>query len=114
MEVRLIPISGCLNVFLGVMTLGVAPLGTWIAQRSWPKRVDEEGLVTRGGKRIPWSAITKVTKVITRIQNGAATTEHYELRSPQGKVVVAVYRLENGAAVWAYIWERLPEAAKGV
>jgi hypothetical protein len=113
MEVKIIPVSGCMMVFLGVMTLGIAPLAQWIMQKSWPKLVDEQGLVTRGGSRIAWGEFTKAVKVLTRVTRGSsAATEHYELFSPKGKVVVAAYRLENGAAVTDYVWQRLPDSAK--
>ena len=113
MEVKIIPVSGCMMVFLGVMTLGIAPLAQWIMQKSWPKLVDEQGLVTRGGSRIAWGEFTKAVKVLTHVTRGSsATTEHYELFSPKGKVVVAAYRLENGAAVMDYVWQRLPDSAK--
>jgi hypothetical protein len=113
MEVKIKPLSGCLVVFLAVVTLGVAPLGQWIVQRSWPRRVDEEGLETRGGKRIAWRDFNKVVRVLTQVTRGSsARTEHYELFSAQGKVVVAAYRLENGDQVLDYIWQRLPEEAK--
>jgi hypothetical protein len=99
-----------MTVFLAVFTLGVAPLGQWINERSWPKQVDDQGLLTRGGTRIAWSEFTRAVKVITRVNSG--TIERYDLHSPQGKVVVAAYRLEDGDAVMNYIWQRLPDAAK--
>ncbi len=111
MNVRIIPISGCLQVFLGIMTLGVAPLLAWLNQRSWPKTVDEQGLITRGGKRIAWNEFTRATKVVTRIGRSSTATKHFELKSPKGRVVVAPYRLENGGKVLEYVWQRLPEKA---
>lgn len=110
MEVKIVPVSGCLKVFLGVMTLGVAPLMTWINERNWPGLVDEQGLVTRGGTRIAWNEFTRVTKVFTKV--GSTRTEHLELSFPKGRVVVAAYRLVNGEQVLSYIWQRLPERAK--
>jgi len=113
MDVKIIPISGCLQVVLAVLTLGVAPLAQWIVQRGWPKTLDEQGLVTRGGKRIAWSEFTKIVRVRTQVTQGSSSTvEHFDLHSPKGKVSVAAYRLENGDAVLDYIWQRLPEAAK--
>jgi hypothetical protein len=112
MEIKVKPISGCLNVILTVFTLGVYPLAAWLNMRNWPKRVDEQGLVTRGGKRIAWSEFTKFTKVITDINRGAAKTEHFELRHAGGKVVVAEYRLENGAQILDHLWNHLPEQVK--
>ena len=112
MEVKIIPVSGCLKVFLGVMTLGVAPLMGWLTERKWPKSVDEQGLVTRGGTRVAWNGFTKVTKVITNV--GGGQTEHYEMAYPQGKVVVAAYRLVDGQQILNYILQRLPASAKQV
>jgi hypothetical protein len=110
MDVKIMPVSGCLKVFLGVMTLGVAPLMGWLNERKWPKSVDEQGLVTRGGTRVPWSEFTKITKVITKV--GGGKTEHFELSYPQGKIVVAPYRLVDGQQILDYIWQRLPAASK--
>ncbi len=108
MEVRIRPLSGCLRVFLGVMTLGVAPLLARLNERHWPQSIDEQGLLTRGGTRISWNEFTKITKVITTI-NGGGKTEHFELKYPKGKVVVAPYRLEDGQRVLDYIVRHLPE-----
>jgi hypothetical protein len=99
-------------VFLGAMTLGVAPVMAWIHERNWPSLVDEQGLVTRGGTRIAWNEFTRVTKIFTKV--GSTRTEHFELASPKGKVVVAAYRLVNGEHILNYIWQRLPERAKQV
>ena len=112
MEIKIIPVSGCIQIFLGVFTLGVAPLAGWLSERRWPQSVDEQGLTTRGGTRIAWNEFTKVTKVITRIGRTSNKTEHYELSGSKGKVVVAPYRLEKGSQVFDYIWRRLPERIK--
>ncbi len=109
MEVKIIRLNGCMNVLLAVLTLGVFPLAYFIQTRSWPKLVDEEGLVTKGGKRIAWNEFTKITKVVTRVTRGSSSSvEHYELRSPKGKVIVAVYRLVDGQQVFDYITRHLP------
>jgi hypothetical protein len=110
MEVKVIPMSGCMMLILGVFTLGVAPIGIKLNERNWPKLLDEQGLVTRGGKRIEWSEFTKFQKVITRVQG--TTTERFDLHSPKGIVAVVVYRLQEGDQVLEYIWQRLPESAK--
>src|SRR5215207_8295989 len=109
MDIKIKPVSGCLQIFLGVFTFGVAPLAGWLSQRTWPQSVDDKGLTTRGGTRIAWDEFTKVTKVITRIGRTSTKTEHYELSGSKGKVVVAPYRLENGTQVVDYIWLRLPQ-----
>ena len=112
MDVKIIPVSGCIQIFLGVATFGVAPLAGWINERKWPRSVDEQGLTTRGGARVAWDEFTEIKRVITRIGQTSNTTEHYELSGSKGKVVVAPYRLENGAQVFDYIWRRLPERLK--
>jgi hypothetical protein len=110
MKVEIKPLSGCMKITLGVLTLGVFPLFYWLNLRNWPKLVDEQGLVTRKGTRIEWSQFTKFKKVITYMRGGQI--EHFELSSPKGKIVVAPYRLVNGDQVLDYIWQRLPEQAK--
>jgi len=112
MQVEVKPIPGCANIFLSLVTLGIYPLMAWLNLRGWPHAVDEQGLVTRAGSKIAWNEFTKITKVITRIGRTGATTTHYELQSPKGKVVVAPYRLEDGDKVFDYVWQHLPEQAK--
>lgn len=110
MDVEIKPLSGCMVVTLGILTLGLFPVFNWFNTRSWPKLLDEQGLVTRKGTRIPWDQVTKFRKVVTSMRG--ATTEHYEMFSPQGKVVVVDYRLVNGGEVLDYIWEHISEEAK--
>lgn len=113
MDVKVKKISGCVLVFLACATLGVSAIAQWILQRSWPRKVDDEGLETRGGKRIAWNEFTKSVRVFTHVsRTSSAGTVHFELFSPKGRVIVAPYRLEDGDAVLNYIWQRLPETAK--
>lgn len=113
MEVKFVKPSGCLMLFLGVLSLGVAPLVIWWQQRSWPARVDETGLTTRAGKFIPWHAFTRVVHVATQLGSGATATrvERLELHSPSGKVLVPTERLLNSEQVIGYILDHLPEQA---
>ncbi len=110
MEVRVAPMSGCMMLFLGVFTLGIAPISIKLKERNWPKRVDEQGLLTRSGKQIAWNEFTKIEKVITRVQG--TITERYDLHSPKGTVSIVVHRLVDGDKVLQYIWEQLPEHVK--
>jgi hypothetical protein len=113
MEIKIKPLGGCVSIILAILTLGIAPLAIWISERGWPKLVDEQGLVTRGGKRIAWAEFTRASRVLTQVTRGSSSTvEYYELFSPRGKVVVVAYRLENGQQVFDYIWQHLPEQAK--
>ncbi len=112
MEVKKLPFSGCLQFILGIFTVGVFPLVVWLSERNWPKSMDEQCLVTRGGRRIDWTDFNKITKVVTQVNRGSAGIEKYELQYPQGKVDVVVYRLEQGQQVLEYIWKRLPDQIK--
>ncbi len=97
-------------VLLGVLTLGIAPLAISLQMRSWPARLDEKGVTTRGGKYIRWDEFSRAVRVTTRIASGM-TVERYELHSPQGKVLVPTERLVDGERVAQYILDRLPERA---
>jgi hypothetical protein len=108
MGVRVLPLSGCMNVMLGVCTLGIAPLAQYLTERSWPKTLGE-GLVARGGTRIAWDDVTRITHVTTNV-NGAQA-ERYELRTMWGKVNIVVPRLERGREVLAYVLDHVPEGA---
>lgn len=112
MEVRVLPMSGCMMLFLGVFTLGIAPITIKLKERNWPKRVDEQGLLTRGGKFIAWNEFSKVEKVITKLEGSGITTERYDLYSPKGTVSIVAYRLVDGDKILQYVWERLPEHVK--
>jgi hypothetical protein len=110
LDVKPIPLNGCLMLVLGICTLGIAPLGIKLKERSWPMLLDEEGLVTRGGNRIAWDEFTKIEKVVTRVQG--TWVERYDLHSPKGKVSVVVYRLQDGPEILEMIWQRLPDKIK--
>lgn len=111
MQVNVRPLSGCTTVLLGVFTLGIAPLSIWLKERSWPKELNEQGLLTRGGKFIAWSEFTKVRKVVTRV-GGGVTTERYDLHSPKGKVSIVPDRIDDARAVLEYVWDHLPASVR--
>ncbi|RMH01735.1 MAG: hypothetical protein D6706_01450 [Chloroflexi bacterium] len=113
MEVKYVKSSGCFMVFLGIFSLGIAPLAIWWQQRSWPAYIDETGLTTRAGKFIPWNEFTRVVRVATQLGSGATATrvERLELHSPSGKVLVPTERLLDSTQVVAYILDHLPEQA---
>lgn len=110
MEVKIIPMPGCLLLILGVCTLGVATLAIKAKEKHWPKVVDDDGLITTGGKRYGWADFTKVVKVVTDVDG--TVTERYDLQSAKGTVGLFLGRIENAEEVFNYIWERLPDTAK--
>ncbi len=107
MEVKIVKSQGCLMALLGVLTLGLGPLMVYLQQRQWPARLDAAGVTTRGGKFIPWTAFTRVTRTTTRVTLGAAV-ERYDLYAPAGHVIVPPGRLVNGQQVVAYLLAHLP------
>lgn len=107
MDIQVKPLPGCNSVFLGVLSLGIAPLIIKIQERRWPASVDEQGLTTKSGKQIAWQDFTKAVKVIQNTQG--TMTERYDLHYADGVVPIVVYRLENGPRVLDYILEHLPE-----
>ena len=96
MDVQPYRLSGCLMVFLGVMTLGVSPLFIWLSRRKWPRHLDENGMTLANGNHIPWNEFTRVRKVRVIGQGGALLAERYDLRSTRGKASVVSTHLHDG------------------
>ncbi len=116
MEVERKPMSGCMkvfvNIFLGIASVGIIPIVKWANDRKWPKSLDEQGLVTHGGKRIAWNEFTKVIEVIALNKATKETLVHHELVSRKGKVPLDTDALVNGQQVSDYIFQHLPAEAK--
>jgi hypothetical protein len=109
MEVKLRrALPGCLGIPLSIMTLGIFPLMLRNIERNYfPATVDDEGVVTRGGKRILWSEFTKVRKVM--VKNGMSQyLLEYHFDSPKGRVAFHLGRIENIEQVLQFVWIRIP------
>lgn len=80
MEVRLNKtIPGCVYALCTLWTLGLFPLFLRYTEHVFPKQLDDEGLVTRGGTRIAWKDFTRVQKITTKGSGGGILAVEYSL-----------------------------------
>jgi hypothetical protein len=125
-EVQLRPsVPGCVTMPLGCLSLGLVPLLTVWGERHFVRRMDQLGLVTRGGKRIAWSEFTSIKRSQGVVGPGRrvlqvnvsddlysptthATSDEYLLGSPKGRVSVPFWRAANGDEVRAFTLEHVP------
>lgn len=45
---------------LGPLTLGLGSLGLWFWAQRWPRRLDEDGILLRNGRKVRWSDINRL------------------------------------------------------
>lgn len=100
-EVRPIALPGCFSVVAGLITLGVAPLVIWLAERRWLSDMNADGFTTRAGKRYRWREVRAIRQVSTWVDH--VRTERWDLETDQGAVAhIVVHRLHQGEQVLAY------------
>ena len=104
------PMGGCMMVFIAVATFGVYPLLRRLIERRFVRTMDDEGFVTRGGQRVPWSEITRITHV-SREMDGRVMSDEYDVRSPQGRTCLPMSRTSNVREVLDYFIQRVPQEA---
>lgn len=108
MEVKLRPpFHGCLIALLSLMTLGLFPLLRRMGERHFIKSMSEDGIVTRGGRRIAWADITHVRRTIGTVQ-GVAMSDEFKLRSRKGSASLPTWRAANAEEAQAYFLAHLP------
>jgi hypothetical protein len=125
-EVELRPgVPGCVTLPLALMSLGTIPLLMRWNERRFVRRMDEQGVETRGGKQIAWQEFTRIeraqssmragrTALQTRTSNdlygpaGHGLSDEFLLASPKGRVSVPLWRARNRDAVRAFTLEHLP------
>lgn len=126
LEVELRPgVPGCITLPLALMSLGAIPLLMRWNERRFVRRMDEQGVETRGGKRIAWQEFTRIERAQTSIRSGRTAlqtrisddiyaskgrglSDEYLLESPRGRVSVPLWRTKNRDAVRAFTLEHLP------
>jgi hypothetical protein len=118
-EVQLRPgAPGCLRYPVSVLTLGLYPLMARLAERKFIRRMDEQGVETRGGQRIAWNEFTR----IRRVRSGYGTpgsrptatwSDEFILGSPRGKVSLPTWRTVNAKEAVDYALARLPRTIAG-
>jgi len=112
-EVTLRPAPfGVLRGCLGIVTLGLIP---WMLRRQEDRfiaRMDDTGFVTRGGKQIAWTDVTRVRRV-QGTMNGNVLSDELQLSTPRGTVSLPLWRAEDPVAIRAYALQRLPHLRVG-
>lgn len=109
-EVKLRPgVHGCITLPLAIMTLGLVPLLMRVGARHFIARMDESGLVTRGGTRIAWNEIERVQRTVGKVQ-GMKMSDELLLFSPRGRASLPIWRTENAEEALAWFMSRAPGA----
>ena len=104
------PMGGCMMVFIAVATLGAYPLIRRLVERRYIHRMDDQGFVTRAGKRVQWDEITRITH-IEREMDGKIMSGEYDVRSPQGRTCLPLSRIGNLREVHDFFIARVPQGA---
>ncbi len=114
MEIKLLPRPfGCVLVPVQILTLGLATLALRAAERHFPKRMDDDGVETRGGKQIKWAAITGV-RPIRHVMGPKVIAEEVIFDSPQGRFALHSRRIANYEEMKAFALARVPKTATKV
>jgi hypothetical protein len=113
MEVKLLPRPvGCLLVPIQIVTLGLLTLLLRSAEGKFPRRMDEQGVETRGGKRIAWADVTSVRKQ-RYVMGPKSIAEEVIFSSPRGRFSIHSRRIGNYEELTRYALQRVPPAAIG-
>lgn len=113
MDVQLTPRPfGCFIVFLGLISFWIIPLMLRSREGVFPKRLDDEGIMTRAGKRIPWSDLKSVKHLRYKLRGGRSVMEEYNFTSSQGRVQFFSNRIFNFNEVMTYVWSKVPQLEK--
>lgn len=108
MEAKLLPRPmGCIWLPLQILTLGVLTLLLRSAEGKFVRRMDDEGLETRGGKRIVWSEI-RSTQPIRYVMGPARVAEEIIFSSPRGRASIHSRRHADYQALAEYALARVP------
>jgi hypothetical protein len=99
--------NGCLFAFFALMTLGTVPLLLRMGEWHFIRRMDDAGLETRGGRRIAWSDVTGIRRVIGTM-NGAQIANEIIVRASRRKASLMLSRCINGAEAEAYLLGHVP------
>lgn len=112
-EVQLRPaVAGCVRYPVGCVTIGIYPLVTLLVERNFIRRMDEDGVETRGGKRIAWHEFTSVRHVIGKMKGGTLSDE-YLLESPKGRASLPLWRAANASEALDYALAHVPDTTTG-
>jgi hypothetical protein len=108
-EVQLRPgVHGCVTMPLGCLSLGLVPFLMRRGEGHFIRRMDDEGVETRAGKRIAWSEFTRIQRVRSTMGGGGTLSDEYQLTSPRGRVSLPLWRTVNAQETLEYALARLP------
>jgi hypothetical protein len=110
MEVRLRrQPGGCVYWPLTLMTFCLFALLKSMGERHFIKQMDEEGVWTRGGRRIAWNEFTGIVRS-QGVMEETVLSDEYLLKSKKGKVSLPAWRTENAKECKDYLFQHLPPA----
>ncbi|WP_114952602.1 hypothetical protein [Sphingosinicella terrae] len=110
LEVKLRPgVHGCIYWPLAVISLGLIPLAMKSAEKHFIARMDEEGLWTRGGRRIAWGEIERLERTVGKVQ-GIKMSDEVLVFTRQGRVSLPMWRMENMEEALVYFGAHSPVA----
>jgi hypothetical protein len=113
MDVVLLPRPvGCLWIPLQIMTLGLVTLLLRSAEGKFPRRMDDQGVETRSGKRIGWAEVVTVQK-LRHAMGPKAIAEELIFSSRKGRFSIHSRRLANYEDLAQYALRRVSPAAVG-
>jgi hypothetical protein len=96
---------------LQIVTLGLLTLLLRTGERHFPRRMDEDGVETRGGKRIRWAEITRAHPVRYISIGLGVLAEEILFDAPTGRFSLHSRRILNYKEVAQYAWQRVPPSA---
>lgn len=109
-EVKLRPgVHGCIYWPLAVISLGVIPLAMKAGEKHFIARMDEDGLTTRGGKRIAWDEIERVQRTVGTVK-GVRMSDELVVHTAKGRVSLPTWRAENAEEALVYFGAHSPVA----
>jgi hypothetical protein len=101
------PFHGCLVAFATVFSLGLYPLLRHSIEGRFVRRMDDQGVETRAGRRVAWGDFTRVRRVRASVQ-GAGLSEEILLESRGGRVSLPLWRIDRAEEALAFLSRRLP------
>src|SRR5215470_11119327 len=104
--------AGCVYWPLVIMTFGMVAVLISRGERHFIRKMDETGVWTRGGKRVGWSEFTRIERVRGAMRlphvGKVDLSDEFMLSSPQGRVSLPFWRVENAREASEYFFRHLP------
>jgi hypothetical protein len=95
------------------MTLGLVTLLLRSAEGKFPRRMDEQAIETRGGKRIAWAEVATIRK-LRHMMGPKSIAEEVIFSSPRGRFSLHSRRLANYEELTRFALQHVPPSAMGM